>query len=98
MFVHSVYFWLKPNLSAEQHAQFTALLQKLTVIPSVRYGFTGRPAATDRPVIDRSYSHALTVVFDDLCGHDAYQQDPCHLEFVNQCKTFWSSIKIYDAE
>ena len=26
----------------------------------------GKPAPTDRPVIDRSYSYALTVVFKDI--------------------------------
>ena len=56
MFVHSVYFWLKPDLTPTQRAQFWTGVRSLGDIPGVRSFFVGAPASTDRPVIDRSYA------------------------------------------
>ena len=97
MFVHSVYFWLKPDLTEEQRAKFWEGVRSLTTIESVRQGFAGLPASTDRPIIDRSYSCALIVIFDDPAGHDAYQVDPVHDKFREECAPFWSKVLIYDA-
>jgi len=97
MFVHSVYFWLKPGLNEEQRAKFWEGARSLTAIESVRQGFAGAPASTDRPVIDRSYSCALIVTFDDDAGHETYQAHPVHDRFREECSTFWSKVLIYDA-
>jgi len=97
MFVHSVYFWLKPDLTDEQRAKFWEGARSLTTIESVRQGFAGSPASTDRPIIDRSYSCALIVIFDDAAGHDAYQVHPVHDKFREECAPFWSKVLIYDA-
>lgn len=98
MLVHSVYFWLRDDLTSEEQQTFTSSLESLLTIPTVRHGFIGRPSATDRPVIDRSYSYGLVVVFDDMEGHDAYQVDPVHEAFKARCSSLWSSIRIYDFE
>jgi len=97
MFVHSVYFWLKPDLNEEQRAKFWEGAHSLTTIESVRQAFVGAPASTDRPVIDRSYSCALIVMFDGDAGHEAYQTHPVHDKFREECSTFWSKVLIYDA-
>lgn len=96
MFVHSVYFWLKPDLTADQQAAFWERVRALNTIESVRQCYLGRPAATERPVIDRSYSCALVVVFDDERGHEIYQNHPVHDRF-RELSNFWSKILIYDA-
>lgn len=97
MFVHSVYFWLRDDLSAEERDRFLRGVNSLTAIPSVRYGWVGRPAPTDRPVIDRSYSYALTAVFDDEAAQEAYQVDPVHDDFRDECGDLWSRVLIYDS-
>lgn len=97
MFVHSVYFWLKPDLSEEDRAKFWAGVRSLTTIESVRQGYVGTPAATDRPIIDRSYSCALVVAFDDDAGHEAYQVHPVHDRFREECASCWDKVLIYDA-
>lgn len=97
MFVHSVYFWLKPDLTDAQRAQFWAGVRSLTTIGSVRQGIVGTPAPTDRPIIDRSYSCSLLIICDDDAGHEAYQVDPIHDKFRNECAEFWSKVLIYDA-
>ena len=97
MFIHSVYFWLDPDLSDAQRAQFVEQARALTQIESVRHGWLGAPAGTDRPVIERSYSYALTVVFDDEAAHDDYQVHPVHDRFRDECGSFWTRVVIYDS-
>ena len=98
MLVHSVYFWLKPELTAAQRADFRRGVETLIAIKAAKQVFVGAPAATPkRPVIDDSYSIALTVLCKDLAAQDAYQVDPIHLKFVADFKTFWTRIQIYDA-
>lgn len=99
MLVHTVYFWLKPELTPAQRAEFRAGVEKLAGIAAVEKVYVGSPANTaKRPVIDDSYSVALTVVCKDLAAHDVYQVDPLHLQFIERFKTFWTRVQIYDAE
>ncbi len=99
MLVHTVYFWLKPELTDSERAEFRKGVESLGTIPSVSAVYVGTPAATTpRPVIDRSYSVALTVICKDVAAHDAYQVDPIHERFINAFKTYWSKVQIYDAQ
>jgi hypothetical protein len=97
MFVHSVLFWLVPDLDPQRISQFESSLRGLLAIQTIRHGYVGTPAAPDKPVIDRSYSFALTLIFDDLQGHDAYQIDPIHQAFIAQNKPCFLKVQIYDA-
>jgi hypothetical protein len=98
MLIHTVFFWLKPELTEAQRTEFRRAVETLGGIKAVEKIYVGTPAATEkRPIIDSSYSVALTVVCKDVAAHDAYQVDPIHLAFVAQCKTFWSRVQIYDA-
>ena len=56
-----------------------------------------RPAATDRPVIERGYSWALVLVFPSERAHDAYQVHPVHDRFREECGGYWSAVRIYDS-
>jgi hypothetical protein len=99
MLVHTVYFWLKPEITAAQRAEFRKGVESLGKIKAVAHCFVGTPAKTvKRPIIDDSYSFALTVVCRDVAGHDEYQVDPLHLKFIEQFKTYWHKVQIYDAE
>ncbi len=95
-FVHCVYFWLKEELTDEQLATFEGGLDSLVAIDTVRHGFYGTPAGTDRPIIERSYTYALVVVFDNEEGHDAYQVAEDHDVFRETFGDFWTDVKIYD--
>lgn len=99
MLVHTVFFWLKPELTPAQRAEFRAGVESLAAIRAAEKIYVGAPArTTKRPIIDDSYAVALTVVCKDVAAHDAYQVDPVHLKFVEQFQTFWSRVQIYDAE
>jgi hypothetical protein len=97
MFVHTMYFWFKGDLTAEQTATVIQGIHSLTTIKSVHQGFAGVPASTDRPIIDRSYSYALIVIFKDQPAHDLYQTDSIHDRFREQCSGFWQKVVIYDS-
>jgi Stress responsive A/B Barrel Domain len=99
MLIHSVYFWLKPELTDAQRADFRRGVESLSAIPSVEKVYVGTPAGVlDRPIVDKTFAVALTVVCKDVAAHNAYQVDPIHLKFVETCKHLWSRVQIYDAE
>jgi hypothetical protein len=97
MFVHAVYFWLKDNLTEAQTGAFVAGARSLTTIKGVHHAYMGAPAETNRPVIERSYSYALVVVFASQRDHDLYQTDPIHDRFRDQCADLWRKVVIYDS-
>ncbi len=96
MFVHTVFFWLKNKSSEADRKQLRAGLESLQSIASIRHAWIGEPASTRRSVIDHSYDYAITFVFNDLQGHDLYQDDPVHLKFVENCGTLWNRVQVYD--
>ncbi len=99
MLYHSVYFWLKPELTAAQRADFRHGVEALAGIKCVKKVAVGAPAATERrPVIDASYDVALIVICKDVGAHNSYQVDPIHLAFVEKYKGCWSRVQIYDSE
>ena len=98
MLVHAVYFWLRPDVKPEEARRFEEKSNALLKIPSIVHGWVGKPAATARPVIDSSYSYALVVTFEDMVGHDIYQDHPIHDDFRDTCSMLWTQVKIYDSE
>ena len=83
MFIHSVYFRLRDDLSPGERTRFEE-------------GHIGTPAGTNRSIIDRDYTHALILAFADEGAHDAYQAHPVHDRFRDACAGYWSGIRIFD--
>ena len=99
MLYHCVYFWLKPDLTPGQRAEFRAGVESLKGIKSVEKISIGGPAATTkRPVVESSYDVAAIVECKDVAAEAAYQIDPLHLAFVANCKQFWTKVQIFDSE
>jgi hypothetical protein len=97
MFIHTVYFWMKPGSTDAARDQLVADAKHyLGGIPTVRHLWAGVPAMTPREVVDNSYSVGLTVVLDDSAGHDVYQVHELHLEFIARNKAHWDRVQIYD--
>jgi Stress responsive A/B Barrel Domain len=97
MFVHAVYFWLRPDLSDAERARFAAGVASLRGIAGVAWSHSGAPASTDRPVIERGYSRPLVLAFADEAAHDAYQADRVHDRFRDECGALWTAVRIYDS-
>ncbi len=98
MLVHSVFFWLKKDLTAAQREEFNQGLDTLVNIKCAEAVYIGTPSTTERPVIDKSYDFALTVILKDMDAHDQYQVDPLHTTFLNTFKPLFEKVLIYDAD
>ena len=96
MFVHTVFFWLKGDLSRDEMVTFKTELEKLTSLANVEKGYCGTPTYSERDVVDQSYSYGLTVIFKDVAAHDAYQVDPDHKAFIEKCGHMWERVLVYD--
>jgi hypothetical protein len=97
MFVHTVFFWLKPDAPASAREQLANDCRNyLGKIPTVRQLWAGVPAMTPRDVVDNSYAVGLTVVLEDSAGHDVYQQHDLHMQFIARNKQHWQRVQVYD--
>lgn len=99
MLVHTVYFYLNPEISESEKAQFIEQVKTLEDIETVEAFYVGTPADTpDRPVIRTDYSVAITVVLDDIEGQVIYQEHPIHKDFITNNSHLWTDVVIYDAD
>jgi hypothetical protein len=97
MFIHTVYFWLRPGATLAARDQLVNDCRELLgEIPSVVSIWAGVPAMTPRDVVDNSYGVGLTVVLEDAAGHDVYQEHPLHKDFIARNKETWERVQIYD--
>ncbi|HEX5023869.1 MAG TPA: Dabb family protein [Agriterribacter sp.] len=96
-FIHHVYFWLNNAESQEDFEQLVAGLQKLSAVTTIQSFYIGKPADTNRDVIDRSYSVSWMLIFNNKADQDSYQTDPIHLKFIDECKHLWKKVVVYDS-
>ena len=97
MLVHAVYIWLRDDVPVRDRQAHLDDLRALARIASVRAFHLGRPAASDRPVIERGYTYALVTVFDDLAGLDAYRAHPWHQTVNDAAGRYWKAQVVYDS-
>ena len=98
MFVHVVLFYLKKGLSPEEIRQFETGVSSLGTIDGLINFNVGKPADTDRPIIDKSYDYCELTVFADKAAHDHYQEVDIHLKFIKECSHLWERVVIFDSE
>ena len=96
--VHTVFFWLKEIDNKEHQNSLYVGLKELAKIDLIKTAYVGRPADTNRGVIDSTYSFSVTFVFDNSVDQDAYQVHPDHYVFINNCSFLWEKVVVYDAE
>jgi hypothetical protein len=96
-FLHHVYFWLKNPESAADRQQLIEGLQKLSKVQTIQLFHIGQPAATNREVIERSYSISWLLLFNNAADQESYQSDPIHLKFVEECSHLWNKVVVYDS-
>ena len=95
--VHSVYFWLKEGITAEEDKDFLQFFETLRSIPDVGSLQVGKPAATHpRPVVDNSFSYNLIVSFPSLEAVDVYETHPIHLKAIDTYSKYWTKVEVRD--
>jgi quinol monooxygenase YgiN len=98
MLAHMVYFSLHEPTAANKQKMLDACHKYLSGHPGVVLYAAGTCAHYDRPVNDRDFDIALQVVFTDQAAHDAYQNAPRHLQFIEECKPMWKKVRVFDAD
>ena len=98
MLVHSVYFYFKPEVTEEQIANCRKMAEGLEKIETVKALYVGSPAAVpERPVVVRGYEFSLTVLFESIEDHNAYQVHPTHEEYATVNGPLWEKVRVFDS-
>jgi Stress responsive A/B Barrel Domain len=97
IFIHHVYFWLKNTGNAADRDKLVEGLIKLSKVKTIRQFHIGKPANTNRDVIDRSYAISWFALFDNDTNQASYQTDPIHLKFVEDYSHLWEKVTVYDS-
>lgn len=97
LFVHHVLFYLKNPGSEADKAKLLEGLNKLAKVPTIKFVHIGTPAATTRPVIERTYAFSWLCFFDSPADEESYQKHPIHDDFRTNYSSLWEKVVIYDA-
>ena len=97
-FIHSVYFWFKEGTTEAQKEAFITDTKAFKQIETVKALYAGTPAPSpDRPVVDKSYDFSVIIHFEDLAGHDFYQEAQQHLDMIEKHSDIWEKVLVMDS-
>lgn len=95
---HMVYFTLKDDSPEAIEAMVQACHKYLKDHPGVVYFSAGtRGGEFQREVNDQEFHVVLNVVFDNKASHDTYQVAPDHLTFIEENKSGWAQVRVFDS-
>ena len=97
IFVHHVYFWLNNPDSKDDLNKLKEGLTKLSKVKTIKQFHMGKPADTNRDVIERTYAISWLCMFDSRADQESYQKDPIHLKFVEDYSALWKKVVVYDS-
>jgi hypothetical protein len=98
MLSHMVYFTLNDSSEDACQALVNACHKYLKPHDGVVFFAAGTlEPELDRPVNDRDFHVALHVVFDTREAHDVYQVSEKHLAFIEENKSNWAQVRVFDA-
>ncbi len=97
VFIHHVFFWLQNSESIADRDKLVAGLLKLSAAKTIQRFHIGKPADTNREVIERGYAISWLLHFENADDQASYQTDPIHLKFVEDCSHLWSKVIVYDS-
>ena len=98
-FVHHVFFWLKNPKDKKDYNKLLAGLKGLGKIEQIKMSHIGLPSVNnfDKPVTDASYSFSVLLIFDSKLDEEKYLVHPLHKKFIDDHKTLWSKVVVYDS-
>ncbi|WP_317236531.1 Dabb family protein [Allomuricauda sp. F6463D] len=98
-FTHTVFFWFKNPDSHTARTTFEASLTKF--LENSKYAktkFIGKPPKAVRDVVDDSFTYSLILSFESAEDQEAYQEEPPHLVFIEECEDLWDKVIVYDSQ
>ena len=98
MLGHMVYFALKDRSPAAADKLLADCRKYLTGHPGLVFFAVGTLVPDlRRPVNQTDFDVALQTVFESRAAHDAYQTAPRHVQFIEENKANWQSVRVFDA-
>lgn len=95
---HMVFFTLKDRTPAAAAKLVAACDKYLSDHDGTIYYSAGaRVEDLAREVNDKDFDVALHVVFASRSAHDAYQDAPRHLQFIEENKADWAKVRVFDS-
>lgn len=97
-YAHIVYFWFKEGTTQNDRVLFEKSLS--TFLNKSKYAktnFIGTPPPAMRDVVDDSFTYNLVLTFDSAQAQQAYQDEPAHKVFIEECSHLWEKVIVYDA-
>ncbi|PRD53804.1 Dabb family protein [Sphingobacterium gobiense] len=95
--LHSVYFWLKEDISQEEEQDFLHFFEELRKVPGVQTLQYGKPASTNpRPVVDNSFQYNLLVTFQNMEDINTYETHPTHTAAAEKYSKYWTKVEVKD--
>lgn len=98
MLVHDVFFTLQESTPENREKLLAACRKYLVDHPGVVFFACGTPSDLDRPVNDRAWDVGLHVVFESRADHDRYQTAPAHLQFIEENRSTWKQVRVFDTD
>ena len=96
---HNVYFTLHDASDAARARLVQACKKYLSGHPGTLFFACGTLAKDlARPVNDRDFDVGLHVIFETQAAHDAYQVAPRHEKFIEENKSNWSKVRVFDSK
>ncbi len=94
---HVVLVWMPAGASAEDIEAAMSHSAELMAIPGVVAVKAGRPLASERPVVDDSFTFGVHIELQDKAVLPGYLQHPVHVEYVDRyLKGKMEKLLIYD--
>src|SRR5690606_12536960 len=98
MLAHNVYFTLKDPSAEARQAMVASCHKYLTGHEgTVFYAAGGLEKDLARDVNDRSFHVALHLVFANRKAHDAYQAAERHTQFIEENRSNWAKVRVFDS-
>jgi hypothetical protein len=98
MIGHMVFFTLTDNSPAKVRALVAACDKLLSKHQGEVYYSAGpRAKEFNRDVNDQDWDVALHLVFKSKADHDKYQDHARHKQFVDENRTGWKKVRVFDS-
>src|SRR5690606_19816331 len=95
--LHSVYFWLKANISETDEQDFLNFFEARRKVPGVQALQYGKPAPPTRtPVIDKSFQYNSLLTFPTMDDINTYETHPTHIAAAEQYSKYWVKVEVRD--
>ena len=96
---HDVYFTLKDSSPAAKKKLVVACKKYLSGHDGEVFFATGaRDESFKREVNDTQFDVSLLIVFKDVASHDKYQDAKRHVQFIDENKANWKSVRVFDSQ